>query len=276
MYFGLLKGYMSEVHEEYISNPVACRFVIFMGILSLQYSVWLIAAVTVDRYIFTVHPLHHARLQLTRTKSLILMAAILCVLCIIDFHFFFTVTSESVNLNYGSYNETIYKCAAFMPNITQGFQIFWGIFDGAIYSYVPLVVLMTLNVLIIRALRQARRNVSSMNRANSREVKVTIMLMTISFVFLLTTTPVTVLMLTYFIGNNLEWECWEVRYNLLKTITQMLMYTNHSINFFLYLVSGQKFRQEFCVMFKLMSAQTVYSSLRKKKAGNDVERELKG
>lgn len=42
------------------------------------------------------------------------------------------------------------------------------------------------------------------------------------------------------------------QFKLIMTVTELLMYTNHSINFFLYCATGNKFRQQFFDLFRCL------------------------
>jgi len=37
---------------------------------------------------------------------------------------------------------------------------------------------------------------------------------------------------------------------LVRTVCELLMYVNHSINFFLYCATGQKFRRQLCALWR--------------------------
>jgi len=71
------------------------------------------------------------------------------------------------------------------------------------------------------------------------------MLLTISFAFLLTTLPMSVVNITATFWNAYREDYQRVaRFKLARTITELLMYANHSMNFFLYCATGQKFRHQ--------------------------------
>jgi hypothetical protein len=69
------------------------------------------------------------------------------------------------------------------------------------------------------------------------------MLLTVSFSFLLTTLPMNVcnVALAFFQPRSLH---NTVQFQLAKTVAELLMYVNHSCNFFLYCATGRKFRQQ--------------------------------
>jgi len=73
------------------------------------------------------------------------------------------------------------------------------------------------------------------------------MLLTISFTFLVTTLPLTVVSIAAaFVGRTSGGrdELTASRFKLARTIAELLMYANHAINFYLYCATGQKFRHQ--------------------------------
>jgi len=71
------------------------------------------------------------------------------------------------------------------------------------------------------------------------------MLLTISFAFLLTTLPMNVANIAATFCNVFKNDLQRVaKFRLARTITELLMYVNHSMNFFLYCATGQKFRHQ--------------------------------
>ena len=75
------------------------------------------------------------------------------------------------------------------------------------------------------------------------------MLLCVTFGFLILTTPgkVLVFCMNYYDGNTPQ---YFAGLNLFYQIGEKTFYTNHGVNFFLYVVSGQKFRQELVNLFK--------------------------
>jgi hypothetical protein len=97
-----------------------------------------------------------------------------------------------------------------------------------------------------------RRTFSGQMSVNTRLVQrnkqqVTIMLLIVSFSWFVLTMPYAVLSLINFnIPNNHT----RAVIFLAKTISFLLMYLNHSCNFFLYCIAGKKIRAELICMFK--------------------------
>ena len=138
--------------------------------------------------------------------------------------------------------------------VNQGiyFQI-----DAFLYSFIPLSVMFTSNCLIILKFMLAKWNnrnsgSESVNQALSKSaVKGSVMLLTVSFAFLILTGPMCVY--TSIIENDPP--------RLLYGVAAILQYLNHSINGLLYCISGSRFRHEFAQLFKCSRKEvTVRSS----------------
>ena len=88
--------------------------------------------------------------------------------------------------------------------------------------------------------KNRRADTESVNQALSKSaVKGSVMLLTVSFAFLILTGPMCVY--TSMIENDLP----EIVYG----VTVILQYINHSINGILYCITGSRFRQELMTLF---------------------------
>ncbi|TPP66802.1 G-protein coupled receptor [Fasciola gigantica] len=92
--------------------------------------------------------------------------------------------------------------------------------------------------------RRARPTVTSEVR------QLTVLLLLLSGTFLITTAPVVIVKLV--IGWNHSQSIYRlIQLELLDCVAEMLMYTNHAANFYLYLVAGTRFRQEIKKLFRM-------------------------
>ena len=95
------------------------------------------------------------------------------------------------------------------------------------------------------------RNLACNTRQASKRSKVdgdlrlAVMLLVVSFTFLLTTLPVNAFMIVKtLLYENEVYDGIEDRLVMWQTICDLLMYSNHAINFFLYCATGAKFRRQ--------------------------------
>lgn len=256
----------------------SCRLITVLGYTVSDYSVWLIIAVTVERYIAVCHPLRAAFMCNHRTAIRVVLAIFVLVLGVnINFLWMTEVQLYPRTGSAGNPPQQPHCTAAagleFVVN-----QV-WPWVDAIIYSFLPFAIILFLNTLIIRRVVRARQDrrrdlsigcggyhrssiqsrrvlASSTLRthrqpsATETNVVLSLMLLTISFAFLVTTLPMNVTVIATDFWNVYAVSDLQLRarVQLARTITELLMYVNHSMNFFLYCATGQKFRQELCAL----------------------------
>lgn len=98
----------------------------------------------------------------------------------------------------------------------------------------------------------------------SNAVQLGVILATITVAFLVTTLPMTVVVIVKAFFESLSAPGQSpaatdndgrstARFILARTVCELLMYTNHSINFFLYCAAGMKFRRELAMIGRRLS-----------------------
>ena len=128
----------------------------------------------------------------------------------------------------------------------------------ASYSVIPFIMVLVLNMCIISRVSRSTPNMQGGMTLKAHEAaveklqrqqRVTYMLLTVSFTFLLLTGPFTLHSLI--VGDTKDQRA-AARNLLSKTICFMLMYANHSINFYLYCITGKKFRNELLALLSMI------------------------
>ena len=130
-------------------------------------------------------------------------------------------------------------------------------FSCRVVSLVPFAVLSLCNISIIVTLLAAqyrRRSQLSVHNDNSpRMTSMTAILVLVSVMFFLLTAPMAIWRGIRDNWNpnqcsdpaaNCDSRMMEADWNLAWAVVNMLVYANHAINFFLYLISGRKFRNQ--------------------------------
>ena len=194
------------------------------------------------RFIAVCFPFHKE--IICRPKKIkIIAASLFCVALVKNVHVFWTQGLE-VTLHQEA-NVTmvteINKCGS--P--TAEFAYFsdfvrpWIVFTMA--SLLPMCFLLVCNLWIVTELTRSRKDsVSSINNNHKAFHQMTAMCLGVSFVFIICTIPSIIIL----IGR--PW--WSVsapkEYMIAKGFTNLVLFVNHSINFFIYSLTGQKFRDE--------------------------------
>lgn len=250
--FGCLRRWVVEVFEVDLLNEgtEACLFVNFLQYWSFDVAVWILVIMTMDRVIVVAAPLK-AHIYATRKRAMIGLFIVTVICSGVNIHFFFTTT----------YSGNV--CRA-KEEYLDFYQFIWSWVDATVYSFVPFILLLTMNVLIIVFLTQAnaksrqmknhfkiKRSEEQGNAVNSR--KLTIMLLSITCAFIILTAPAVTIHILREKGKpffDLTKPQDMAKYILTRQVSRVLLYLNHSINFLLYCITGSKFRQELNSMIR--------------------------
>lgn len=262
LFIGLFRKWLGELIGSDVQDKAdwLCKCVSVLGYSTSQYSVWLIVAVTVERYVVVCHPLQASRYCNTqRARKIVIILA--CVFFVINCHLFWTSEVREDYFN----GKLIRKCEGAKAH-EYLVAVIWPWIDAVLYSMSPTVIITLFNILIIRQVVRATSGrdilqngplikVETRRCAKDTNAKLTVMLLTVSFTFLATTLPMNVVMIATVIWKDQTNDASSLaRFWLIRTISELLMYLNHSINFFLYCATGQKFRN---IVVRLICGRSV-------------------
>jgi hypothetical protein len=205
--------------------------------------------ITVERVICVVFPLQ-ARVVCTKKWTSVAVASVVTSLFLVNSHILkYAYIQEngqcglSTTIPFGmfdSYND-------FWNNV-------WLWVDLVIYSVIPFTSIVACNCLLVYKVRQSKlKRTTLQDQANdavtSRMTSMTRMLITVSLMFIILTSPVTIYFLIrgqIVVKTKRQSETLQLTY----AITTIISLINHAINFLLYCVSGSQFRREVFLMFK--------------------------
>jgi growth hormone secretagogue receptor len=224
----------------------------FLSHTSYTYSAWLVVTLAVERFIVVHFPLR-ARSICTRKVA----TATVCILpVLIGLCYTYHFIAWQVNGNGRCIFVAKYRF------ITQ-FAFPW-IFSS-LYSYIPAVILVfctTAICLQLARMKKRRAEMSSQQQSKANnELKVTIMGITICVLFICLTLPIT---LNYTILNELRHVVYvSPEMALVQTVGSVLGRLNFALNFFVYVMTSNKFRQEIKVLLCRRKLKAKKSSRRK-------------
>lgn len=220
-------------------SDVSCKLFMFLTYFSLHMSAWLIVAVTVERFIVVWFPLKATSICSTKRAKLTTFGIGLGFF-LLNAHLFWTaelITDQNTGR----------KTCAMLKNNRFLYEDVIPWVHLTLYSFVPFVSLLVFNILIIVSLIKHRQILSNQmtrsdrrNRYTHRRLAIT--LLCISFVWIITTTPSALYTVLPLKGDTMQ---KAAKFFLIKVLCYILLYINHSINFFLYCITGQSFRREF-------------------------------
>ncbi len=257
------------------AHPATCKFYKFFMYSFSDIAIWLITAFTVERFVAVCFPLK--KNHFCRIGQVKVYCASLVVLAIVkNTHAFFTRGAEweveggnktrppepdewSIHVHNLTHHESSYtfnesnrlhtqnhpvlvsNCGYTTPaNAHFHFYIRpWIVF--AVSNVIPLVTLIICNTSVIVTLYHRRSAQYLGTSPDDAMNQVTAMCMAVSVAFILFYLPSMILL----VGKPYWQECAQYRdgYLIAKAINNQLLFINHSINFYLYMATGKKFRE---------------------------------
>lgn len=146
----LIRGFLGHT-QFYLSNDWACGFHNFIFYFSIHADVLLLLAMTVDRFIVVRFPLKAQRLC-TPSSAMKAIAAVCFFSFALNFQIFFTRRMGPT----GNVDDPL-KCWHPDPDVDFFMKKIYTWIDASIYSFIPFLSLLVLNVLIIRQVRISRK-----------------------------------------------------------------------------------------------------------------------
>ena len=227
-------------------QDTSCQFIIFLQNVAVQNAILGLVVMTVNRFIAIRFPWKSAH-WCTLRRTVITLIAFLVFSAVFNMVYFVIVkSSESVTCGYKR------KYVNFSKKI-------WIWISTMILTIVPGLVILTLNIVIIISLRKRarkrHRDIAGVRGKNKTD-HLTPILLTVSIIFLLLTTPITCLNIIRDRFNRRITPASHMQFLLMNTVFRMLADLNHCINFFLYFISGPSFRKDFMKLFACCRKKT--------------------
>ncbi|CAF4063650.1 unnamed protein product [Adineta steineri] len=242
-YKHLINPYQNDLED---SSILLCRFISFMAFVSLQLSSWYLTLVSLDRCL-NIHFLFWHR-KIGRANYVIYITLIVTIIIVL-------INSHLLFLNgYQQSNCIPFKkrtCIICYSHPNDPYYIFpkWEKIHVIIYNLIPFSIMLISNCFIIRRSIPSTmiRTVSidtkkrlSQNYRQRKQKRLTYLLLFVTFLFVLLTTPV---MIYNVFLRNLLIDRKPLKY-ILQGILLSMQFTSHAINFFVYCYGASIFRYE--------------------------------
>lgn len=284
LYIGLLRSWHGHLTGRDVIhyNRWACKVVTWLSYSASVYSVWLLVAVTVERYIAVVHSMH-AQVMNSLGRACRVVVGLLILLLAVHAHLLYSMDLKLVTY----LNVTEPRCLP-VPQAEVFISKYWHWVDACLYSLLPSLVMLVLNSVIIykilasqrtrryltqnrdrhdpaepprarttpgqSASHRASETANRARRAQNENRRITVMLLVVSFTFIVLVLPRNVHLIYYQLKTLRSLD--ELAHKLLYgSLTSLLMYTNHSSNFWLYMLTGRKFRHQLNLMVRNLCAR---------------------
>ena len=251
VFYGWSVSYL-KIHKRY---PLGCRIESFLIMFALQNATYQVVAMTIDKLIAIKWP-HKAAINSTPRRAK--MTIIVLYVCVISYNlpdFFLTkmIGTACVSYAVGGVYAKIYSWLTF-------------IFNGII----PLTSLIVMNSTIIHEVRKSHnrfRNQETVKTLHNQqctdqgkqglrksvENQLTVMLLLVTTLFLVLLIP-TYARFLYFTSVNRDTPEKQATAVLFLHLSTRLYFTNSGINFFLYCISGKKFRKDLKKLFSFATS----------------------
>ena len=215
---------------------------------------YLLVAMTFERFYSIIRPLDAASFNTFKKTRLIIIS-----ICLISLSFCIPYLFIAG-----------YKGNICVSNLMASYNVFGVMYSWLIESFTylfPFVCLLTMNSAIIRTLRYRLKVIGSVSQGqtegqnmNSKqsETQIVVMLLLVTFVFLILNIPARALVFyrTFVSGHTAY---YYAGLYLFYQIGNKSNITNHGINFFLYAMSGQKFRTDLKNLFSSKQSSRINS-----------------
>ena len=253
--------YLNVVHD--VNMPPDqfhhCVVIISMTLAAILCSTLLIVTMTFERFYSIIMPHRAASFNtVNRAKTIILS--------IILFSIIFNIPQLFTSTNFGQ------LCVSFGTGSerTEVKIYYWLTF--IIPVFIPFILLLAMNSVIIHTLRtrfdfttksspvQGQSTGQGQTTKNQQSDKqIFILLLLVTFTFLILNTPVNVMIfyINYVPGNTAY---YHAGVHLFYHVAEKAYFTNHAINFILYVLSGQKFRKDLVKLFQCSESSEIFST----------------
>lgn len=239
IWFDSMFSWSPRLHSDW-----SCRMIGYIFRSAADISSWLIVAVTIERLLAVCVPFQSKRLC-SKPRALTAVITIVAIfLCVNSFTFFTYKVHDTYN---GAQHRLCYINEEHGAITT----LIIVLYDDMCYSFVPATIICLSNTaILVRLAKQQRSRAARQDGGSSHgeSQRLTVMLITISCVFLLSTLPICMVSSYYAITKYMK-APGRLNRPLATLILRFLMNCNHAFNFLLYCLSGPPFREELYKMF---------------------------
>ena len=223
------------------TTDIQCKAKCYFIFAFRSYAAWILVFVTLERCIGVNFP-HLAKVIVTRGRAKV--ATAVAGLSLFAMYSFLLVSTTAVTVRDEDGNFVRQTCIIRGNPKTRWFAVnVWTWLDFIVSSVIPFCVMLLGNCsIILRIIFASIERRKSTTATQSNITGPTLMLISVSFGFLLLTLP----FCAYFVSGYSARIPWVF---LWATIAQLCLAANHSVNFFLYCVSGATFRQQLKLIF---------------------------
>lgn len=246
-YTGHLMGYLRIY-------PFMIRYIYPIALFAQTGSVWITVSVTIERYVAVVHPLK-ARLWCTMARAKIVIIALSFMALIYNIPRFFE--TAIIEIQDSTTNETyIQHAKSKLRDDDLYYEVYYVWLYLPFMNIIPFLALAILNSIILITVRRAKNARTHMSRHQEKEVNTAMMLVCIVAIFFVCNIMAVIINIIEHAGS------FHVDDPVVVHVSNLLVTFNSSVNFAIYCIYGQKFRQLFLRIFcRRQSANRTHSRI---------------
>lgn len=230
-------------------SNLSCKFHIFFTYYFINLSPTLLVAVSVQRYLAIAK--HHYSKRRCTVKNAYMIIALICLVSVfIQLHWgiFYELQTIPIKSNRTIIYRRVCNISSKYPNYLWFRSKMLGSIQWFCFTLCPFLIMLIFNSLILKVIASARRIQSRMNQKNQRkrakQRNMTIMLLSVSCVFIVLTAPASTFMAFGHLLHNFHGPSSQSVWTMLS----LIYYANTAANFLLYFLTANVFRQELRVM----------------------------
>ena len=227
-----------------------CTLIFFFMLTSTMCSTFFIMSMTFERFYSIIRPHKAASFNtVKRAKNTIVGIVVLCLL--------YNSPHFVVSIHHGR------RCVPYGKAVPFVQVYYW--FSFSLSFIIPFISLLSMNTVIIHTLRKRSQSTLTMSdtqgqvhnirhgqtvKIKNSESQIYIMLLVVTFGFLILITPGYLIVLYVLVVDYTKTPQLYAGYYFFYHFGSKLYYTNSGINFYLYVISGQKFRSDLVNLFR--------------------------
>lgn len=244
LYLVLFFRWIAEQFGKWVidQSEGACKFLTWMEYSLTSLSAWFLAAMTAQRAMTIVWPIQMRAMRPRRQAVVTIVILTACSFLFNSFVLDGMTTRDPTHADY-CYWETTFKA-----NIRPAL----GWLEILLNSLLPSAIMVVCNVLMIQAVKQSADRARSRNSAkksgqNDIVYQITMTLIVVSLTFIVLTLPFYAMQIAAEFKADLD---SDGSFHFWFNVTSILWATNSAINFFLYILTGSRFREEGMKLFR--------------------------
>ena len=230
-----------------------CTSIVTILFTSSMCSTFFILSMTFERFYSIIRPHKAASFNTVRRAKI-------TIISIVIFSIFYNFPAWFVTGQSGQSRNCVPYALA-MSSL-HGQIYYWS--SNVLSFFLPFILLLVMNTVIINTLRRTSKSSKltksrmqgrgetggQAQKSRNSETQIFVILLLVTFAFLILSSPTYIYIFLVYAKLNKPTPYSVATFHLLFHIAQKTYYTNYGINFYLYVMSGQKFRTDLGLLLK--------------------------